>query len=57
MSDDFIVNFDNLNNKTFDVIYKELQNTIVVKYIKEEADGTQTVLAEENRTIQEKDFY
>ena len=54
---DFIVNFDNLNNKTFDVVYKELENTITVKYIKEDADGTQTVLAEENRTIREKDFY
>lgn len=57
MSDSFIVNFDNLNNKTFSVIYEEQANTIVVKYIKEDADGNQTTLAEETLSISEKDFY
>lgn len=57
MSDSFIVNFDNLNNKTFSVIYKEQANTIVVKYIKEDADGNQTTLSEETISISEKDFY
>ena len=57
MSDSFIVNFDNLNNKTFSVIYEEQANTIVVKYIKEDADGNQTTLSEETIGISEKDFY
>lgn len=57
MSDSFIVNFDNLNNKTFNVVYEEQANTIVVKYIKEDADGSQTTLAEETLSISEKDFY
>ena len=57
MSDSFIVNFDNLNNKTFSVVYEEQANTIVVKYVKEDADGNQTTLAEETIGISEKDFY
>lgn len=57
MSDSFIVNFDNLNNKTFSVIYEEQANTIVVKYIKEDVDGNQTTLSEETIGISEKDFY
>ena len=57
INEGFIVNFDNLNNKTFAVYYEELNNFISVKYIKEDQQGNREILAEETIPIAEKDFY
>lgn len=57
INEDFIVNFNNLNNKTFTVYYEELNNFISVKYVKEDQQGSREILAEETIPIAEKDFY
>jgi len=53
----FVINFDNLNNKTFNVVYQEQNNFINVNYIREELDGTRTIISEEVIPISERDFY
>ena len=57
MENEFIVNFDNLNNQTFTVVYEEQKNSIVVNYIKEDENGNREILAEEIVPLSEKDFY
>lgn len=51
-----VINFDNLNNKIFNVVYEAEQNFIVVNYYKDVADETH-LLKTENISITEKDFY
>lgn len=57
MEDGFVVSFENLNNKTFNVFYEEQNNVITAKYVKEDQQGNREVLAEEVIPITEKDFY
>lgn len=57
VDDDFIVSFDNLNGRTFNVIYEERPTAISVNYWKEDKPGVRTLLKEETITLLERDFY
>lgn len=51
-----VVNFDNLNNKIFNVVYEEQDNFIEVNYYRNEvAEGS--LIASERISLKEKDFY
>lgn len=57
VDDDFVVSFDNLNGRTFNVVYEERPTSITVNYWKEDDGNTRTLLKEEIITLYEKDFY
>lgn len=53
---DFVPTFEGLNHQTFQVVYPEQDNYIIVKYYQED-DGVKHLLKEEQVSITEKDFY
>ena len=57
VDDDFVVSFDNLNGRTFNVIYEERPTAITVRYWKEDEPGNPTLLREEIISLRERDFY
>ena len=56
LSDIPVVNFDNLNNKVFTVVYEEQDNFIEVNYYTNEATEA-NLIQTERISLKEKDFY
>ena len=56
LSDIPVVNFDNLNNKIFKVVYEEQENFIEVNYYKDEI-GEGNLIETDRISLKEKDFY
>ena len=51
-----VINFDNLNNKVFNVVYTAQDNFIEVNYYKDDATE-ENLIASERISLKEKDFY